>query len=94
MRAHESALFCLVNIKTDPAGLSCTANKKKKKGDFTVLNIDISLSIVSTTTAEKSRKPFLIPVESSAADKDGCKMLLRARYMFLSFSSQNSKHRN
>lgn len=83
MRAHETALFCLVNIKTDPAGLSCTANKKKKKGEFTVLNIDISLSILSTTTAEKSLKPILIPVESSAADKDGCNMLLRARYMFL-----------
>lgn len=36
MRAHETALFCLVNIKTDPAGLSCTANKKKKGGIYSV----------------------------------------------------------
>lgn len=96
-RVNASAWICAVLFGEHQDG-SCRSvmygKQKKKKGDFTVLNIDISLSIVSTTTAEKSLKPFLIPVESSAADKDGCKMLLRACYIFLSFSSQNSKHRN
>lgn len=98
-RVNASAWNCAVLFGEHQDG-SCRSvmhsKQKKKKGEFTVLNIDISLSILSTTTAEKSLKPILIPVESSAADKDGCNMLLRARYMFLFlfFFLQNSKQRN
>lgn len=93
MRAHETAV--LFGEHQDRSCRSVMYGKQKKKGEFTVLNIDISLSILSTRTAEKSLKPILIPVESSAADKDGCNMLLRACYIFLVlFFLQNSKQRH